>query len=112
MGSSPENAKRMKALVIFASGPGFAKAKAREGWNATADKLSAGYAAKGLDALVGSDKNKGHSVRGATVGLSNSAKWVFGQRDDDPLYARMPDGASVAALHLNEFKLPTLIIIG
>lgn len=110
--SRPENAKRMKALVIFGSGPGFAKAKARETWNKTADKLAEGFASKGLDALVGSDRNKGHSARGAKVGLANAAKFVFGQRDDDPLYSRMPDGASVAALHLHELRLPVLIIIG
>merc|ERR1712217_260665 len=46
------------------------------------------------------------------VGLANSAKNVFGQRDHDPLYARLPNGASVAATHLHELKLPTLIIIG
>mmetsp|Transcript_115608 Transcript_115608/g.338169 ORF Transcript_115608/g.338169 Transcript_115608/m.338169 type:complete len:276 (-) Transcript_115608:70-897(-) len=110
--SNPLYAKRMKALVIFGSGPGFSKAKAREGWNKNADKLASGYASKGLEALVGSDRLKGHSEQGARVGLAHSAKNVFGQRDYDPLYARMPDGASVAATHLQELQLPVLIIIG
>mmetsp|Transcript_69871 Transcript_69871/g.149576 ORF Transcript_69871/g.149576 Transcript_69871/m.149576 type:complete len:276 (-) Transcript_69871:129-956(-) len=110
--SSSEHAKRMKALVIFGSGPGFSKAKAREGWNKNADKLAAGYAEKGLEALVGSDRDKGHTAFGAKVGLAHAAKNVFGQRDYDPLYARLPDGASVAATHLNELRLPVLIIIG
>lgn len=110
--SSPEYAKRMKALVIFGSGPGFAKAAAREGWNKNADKLAGNYAAKGLDALVGSDRDKEHTAHGAKVGLAHAARNVFGQRDSDPLYARMPDGASVAALHLGELRLPVLIIIG
>lgn len=100
------------ALIIFGSGPGFAKAKAREGWNANADKLASKYASKGLDALIGSDRNKGHTDHGARVGLAHSAKNVFGQRDYDPLYVRMQDGASVAALHLSDLKLPVLIIIG
>mmetsp|Transcript_42482 Transcript_42482/g.98439 ORF Transcript_42482/g.98439 Transcript_42482/m.98439 type:complete len:274 (+) Transcript_42482:47-868(+) len=110
--SSPGHARRMKALVIFGSGPGFAKAKAREGWNKNADKLAETYAAKGLDALVGSDRDKGHTAEGARVGLAHSAKNVFGQRDYDALYARMPDGASVAATRLQDFSLPVLIIIG
>jgi len=110
--SSPENAARMRALVVFGSGPGFAKAQARESWNRNADKISAGYAAKGLDALVGSDRDKGHTAQGARVGLSHAARNVFGQRDTDPLYARMPDGASVAATHLHELRLPVLVIIG
>lgn len=110
--SSPENAKRMKALIIFGSGPGFAKASAREGWNKNADKMAANYAAKGLEALVGSDRTKGHNDHGVRVGLANAAKNVNGQRDDDPLYMRMADGASVVALHLQELTLPTLIIIG
>lgn len=110
--SSPEYARRMKAFIIFGSGPGFSKAKAREGWNKNADKLSAGYAEKGLDALVGSDRSKGHTADGARIGLAHAAKNVFGQRDSDPLYARLPDGASVAATHLHELRLPVLIIIG
>uniref|UniRef100_A0A7S1S676 AB hydrolase-1 domain-containing protein n=1 Tax=Alexandrium catenella TaxID=2925 RepID=A0A7S1S676_ALECA len=110
--SSPQYARRMKALVIFGSGPGFAKAKAREGWNKNADKLAGSYASKGLEALVGSDRDKGHTEHGARVGLAHSAKNVFGQRDYDPLYARMPDGASVAATHLKDLRLPVLIIIG
>jgi len=110
--SSPQYARRMKALVIFGSGPGFAKEKAREGWNKNADKLAASYASKGLEALVGSDREKGHTAHGAKVGLAHSAKNVFGQRDYDPLYSRMPDGASVAATHLQDLRLPVLIIIG
>jgi pimeloyl-ACP methyl ester carboxylesterase len=110
--SSPEYAKRMRALVIFGSGPGFAKAAAREGWNKNADKLSSAYSAKGSDQLVGSDRNVGHTELGARVGLAHAAKNVFGQRDHDPLFARMPEGASVAAARLSELKLPVFIIIG
>merc|ERR1719336_2470400 len=66
--SSPEYAKRMKALIIFGSGPGFAKASAREAWNKNADKLANNYAEKGLDALMGSDREKGHTAHGAKVG--------------------------------------------
>merc|ERR1712113_1341386 len=66
----------------------------------------------GLDALVGSDRDKGHTDRGAKLGLAHSARNVFGQRDNDPLYSRLPDGASVAATHLHELRLPMLIIIG
>lgn len=110
--SSQERARRMKALIIFGSGPGFAKAKAREGWNANADKLSNKYAEGGLNALVGSDREKGHTEHGARVGLRHSAKYVFGQRDQDPLYLALPDGASTAATHLQSFHLPVLILIG
>lgn len=110
--SSPDRAWRVKALIVFGSGPGFAKAKAREGWNANADKLAKGYADKGIGALVGSDKDKGHTEHGARVGLKHSAKNVFGQRDQDPLYLALPNGASAAATSLNSFQLPVLIIIG
>jgi len=109
--SCPENARRMRALIVFASGPGFAKAKAREGWNNTSDKMAAEFATKGI--LANSyDRFKGHSAHGVKIGLAHSAKYVYGHRDDDPLFMRMRDGASVVALHLDELKLPTLILIG
>ena len=107
--SDPKYAAYMKALVIYGSGPGFSKPEARVGWNKNADKLSSDYATKGLEALVGSDREKGHRT---AIGLVHSAKNVFGQRDDDPLYARMPHGAYVAAKSLDKLLLPTLIIIG
>ena len=61
---------------------------------------------------MGSDRNKGHTERGARVGLAHSARRVFGQRDEDPLYSRMPEGASVVAARLGDLKLPVLIVIG
>merc|ERR1712146_232383 len=41
--SSPENARRVKALVIFGSGPGFAKPGPRQAWNKKADELADSY---------------------------------------------------------------------
>lgn len=110
--SGPEYAKRMKALIIVGSGPGFAKAKAREGWNQTADKISKNYADKGLEAKGIDDNLAGHTERGVRIGLAHSAKYVFGQRDNDPLFVKMPEGASVVSLRLKDLKLPVLLIIG
>ena len=109
--SSAENAARVRAFVIFASGPGYTKDKGRINWNANADKLSDGYREKGLEALVGSDRTKGHTT---TVGLVHAAKRVMAQRDDDPLFVSLKDmnGVFAAATHLHKLCVPALIIIG
>ena len=109
--SSAENAARVRAFVIFASGPGYTKDKGRISWNANADKLSDGYREKGLEALVGSDRTKGHTT---TVGLVHAAKRVMAQREDDPLFVRLKDmgGVFAAATHLHKLCVPALIIIG
>ena len=99
----------VKAFIFFGTGPGFSKAKGRVGWNKQAEDLGAGYETKGLDALVGSDKTKGHRT---AVGLMHSARKVFAQLDDDPLFVKFEEGASVAALSLSKLAPPSVVIIG
>jgi len=55
-----EYAAYVKALVLFATGPGFQKDEARAAWNKQAEKMANAFETKGLEALVGSDKSKGH----------------------------------------------------
>lgn len=110
--SNQDNARRVKALVIFGSGPGFAKQEARDAWNQKAEELAEGFAAKGVEALVGSDRKKGHSEAGARVGLANSARHVNAQRESDPLFAKFPEGASVVLKRLPEIRVPMLVVIG
>lgn len=110
--TSAEGSRRVKALVLIGAGPGFAKAEARQRWNQTAEKLAKGYAAKGFEALVGSDRSKGHSERGAKVGLAHAAKNVFGHRDDDPLFVRCPEGPAVVVRRLPTVSVPVLLAIG
>merc|ERR1712061_453035 len=64
------------------------------------------------EALVGSDRNKGHTDTGARIGLANSARNVYGQRDTDPLFAKMPEGPSVVMKRLPEILVPMLVVIG
>lgn len=99
----------VRAFVFFGTGPGFSKAKAREGWNQMAGKTGDGYEKKGLEALIGSDKTKGHTT---AVGLMHSARQVLAQHDNDPLFLKLADGASAAALNLDKMTGPSLVIIG
>eukprot|EP00931_Biecheleriopsis_adriatica_P107362 TRINITY_DN81709_c0_g1_i1.p1 TRINITY_DN81709_c0_g1~~TRINITY_DN81709_c0_g1_i1.p1 ORF type:complete len:275 (-),score=56.35 TRINITY_DN81709_c0_g1_i1:35-859(-) len=109
---SPQHAARVRALVLVSAGPGFVKAEAREQWNMRAQAMGANFEAKGLEALVGSDRSKGHSEQGARVGLAHAARRVYAQLDDDPLLTTMPGKAGVVATNLHLLKLPVLIIVG
>lgn len=109
---SAQHAQRMKALVVVSAGPGFGKAEAREKWNQRAAAMAADFGAKGLEALVGSDRNKGHTDEGARIGLAHSARRVFAQLDDDPLLSTLPNRAGVVITHLPQLKSPMLIVVG
>jgi pimeloyl-ACP methyl ester carboxylesterase len=99
----------VQAFIFFGTGPGFSKPKGRIGWNEGAEKLGLKYETKGLDGLVGSDKTKGHRT---AVGLMHSARKIFAQLDNDPLFVKFEQGASVAATSLKELTPLSLVLIG
>merc|ERR1719231_218610 len=72
-------------------------------------ELGMKYETQGLDGLVGSDKTKGHTT---AVGLMHAARKNYAQLDDDPLFVKFEDGASVAAKNLHKLTRPALVIIG
>jgi pimeloyl-ACP methyl ester carboxylesterase len=97
------------ALVLYGTGPGFRSDKGRLKWNATAEKIAAKYDRQGLDALVGSDRTKGHT---SAAGLAAACRGNFAQRDDDP-YAMARGGPNFLAREgLAQIAQPTVILIG
>eukprot|EP01065_Artemidia_motanka_P024359 TRINITY_DN2901_c0_g1_i1.p1 TRINITY_DN2901_c0_g1~~TRINITY_DN2901_c0_g1_i1.p1 ORF type:complete len:298 (+),score=100.82 TRINITY_DN2901_c0_g1_i1:68-895(+) len=99
----------VRALVLCSSGPGFAKDKARLGWNERAEQMAARYDEKGLDGLVGADKKRGHR---SAKGLALAARGFNAQRSDDPVYQRFSDGPFVVAKTLGSISVPTLVVLG
>ena len=67
--------------------------------NVGAEELGQKYETEGLSALVGSDKSKGHTT---AVGLMHAARKNYAQLDDDALFMKFEDGASVAAKNLDK----------
>merc|ERR1712216_248010 len=104
-----KNEAYVKGFVLYATGPGFAKEKPWQKWNEDAVKQANGYKEKGLDALLGSDKTKGHR---SAKGLELSCRGCLAQHASDPLYKTLADGPLHLASHLDEIKVPSRIICG
>jgi pimeloyl-ACP methyl ester carboxylesterase len=94
--SHPE---RVRALMLFDTGPGFKKDDAREKWNATAYKRAADFDARGLAALNSSDEVKLTRHRDAS-GLAGAARGMLAQQSDRVIQS------------LGSVKVPTLVLVG
>ncbi len=94
--SHPE---RVRALMLFDTGPGFKKDEARARWNETANARAAKFDAEGLKALNQSDEVKLTKHRDAT-GLAGSARGMLAQRNDRVIQS------------LENIKVPTLVLVG
>jgi len=94
--SHPE---RVRALMLFDTGPGFKKDEARAKWNDTAHKRAADFDARGLSALNTSDEVRLTRHRDAT-GLAGSARGMLAQKNDRVIQS------------LESVKVPTLVLVG
>ncbi len=94
--SHPE---RVRALMLFDTGPGFKKDEARAKWNETAHARAARFDAEGLKALNQSDEVKLTRHRDAT-GLAGSARGMLAQKDDRVIQS------------LDKIKVPALVLVG
>ena len=94
--SHPE---RVRALMLFDTGPGFKRDEARAKWNETANARAAKFDAEGLGALNSSDEVKLTRHRDAT-GLARSARGMLAQQNDRVIQS------------LESIKVPTLVLVG
>ncbi len=94
--SHPE---RVRALMLFDTGPGFKKDEARAKWNATAHQRAARLDAEGLAALNSSDEVKLTRHRDAT-GLAGAARGMLAQDNDRVIQS------------LDKVPVPTLVLVG
>jgi pimeloyl-ACP methyl ester carboxylesterase len=90
---------RVRALMLFDTGPGFKKDEARLKWNETANKRAADFDARGLTALNSSDEVKLTRHRDAT-GLAGAARGMLAQQNDRVIQS------------LDKIAVPTLVLVG
>ncbi|MGE0682307.1 MAG: alpha/beta fold hydrolase, partial [Candidatus Binatia bacterium] len=90
---------RVKALMLFDTGPGYKKDEARVGWNKRAEAMAKNFTEKGLDALGRSAEMLACTHRSAQ-GLAFAARGMLAQRD-----ARVINS-------LESIKVPTLVLVG
>ena len=76
-----------------------------------ASKIAKSYETKGLDALVGSDKTKGHR---SSEGLRGACLGSYTQREEDPLALEFAElgGQLALARNLKMIEQPTAVMIG
>ena len=94
--SHPE---RVRALMLFDTGPGFKKDEARAKWNATAHERAARFDKEGLSALNASDEVTLTRHRDAT-GLAGAARGMLAQQNDRVIQS------------LDKVAVPTLVLVG
>jgi pimeloyl-ACP methyl ester carboxylesterase len=90
---------RVRALMLFDTGPGFKKDEARAKWNETAHARAARFDAEGLAALNQSDEVRLTRHRDAT-GLAGAARGMLAQQNDRVIRS------------LEGIKVPTLVLVG
>ncbi len=91
--------KRVTALMLFDTGPGYRKDDGRAGWNKRAEATAREYEIKGLAALGRSAEVLTSHHRSAQ-GLAHAARGMLAQRD-----ARVISS-------LDSIKVPTLVLAG
>lgn len=91
--------ERVRALMLFDTGPGYKKDEARAGWNKRAEAMAKNFAEKGLAALGRSAEVLACTHRSAQ-GLAFAARGMLAQRD-----ARVINS-------LGSIKVPTLVLVG
>lgn len=92
---------RVRALMLFDTGPGYKNAEARNAWNERAEQWASTLEAEGLDALVsmGSDEMRKDWHR-SPQGLARAARGMLSQFDSRVI-------ESLAGI-----RVPTLVLVG
>jgi len=94
-----EHPERVRALMLFNTGPGFKKEAPRENWNEMARKRADQLDARGLEALGSGAELLGNNHHSAQ-GLANAGRVMLAQRD-----ARVIDS-------LPGIDVPSLVLVG
>jgi pimeloyl-ACP methyl ester carboxylesterase len=91
--------ERVRALMLFDTGPGYKNPKARDAWNRGAERMAREFEAHGLAALAGGAEVRISTHRSAE-GLARAARGTLTQFD------------SQVAESLGEIRVPTLVLAG
>jgi pimeloyl-ACP methyl ester carboxylesterase len=91
--------ERVRALMLFDTGPGYKNPKGREGWNETAFARAKAFEERGLEALGGSAEVRVAQHRSAE-GLAKAARGMLAQFDSRVIES------------LEHIQVPTLVLVG
>jgi pimeloyl-ACP methyl ester carboxylesterase len=92
--------ERVRALLLFDTGPGFKNDEARAVWNQRALETASNFETEGLACLQSKSRERAMSTHRSAQGLALAARGMLAQRD-----ARVMTS-------LPNIKVPTLIIVG
>ena len=92
--------ERVRALLLFDTGPGFKNDEARAAWNKRAAETANTFETAGLASLRSRSREMAMSTHRSSAGLARAARGMLAQRDDRVIKS-LPD-----------IKVPTLIIVG
>lgn len=92
--------KRVKALLIIDTGPGYKNDEARAGWNATSLKTAERYERDGLSVLAGGSAERRTAQHTSARGLALAARGMLTQRDPGVITS-LPD-----------IKVPSIVVVG
>jgi pimeloyl-ACP methyl ester carboxylesterase len=94
-----DHRERVRALMLFDTGPGFRNADARRAWNERALQRARDLEARGFAALGQSDEVRTSKHRSAR-GLAGAARGMLAQADDRIIAS------------LDEIAVPSLVLVG
>lgn len=92
--------QRVRALLLFDTGPGFKNDEARAAWNQRAEETARTFETHGLASLQSKGREMAMSQHRSAAGLARAARGMLSQRD-----ARVMKS-------LPHIQVPTLIIVG
>ena len=92
--------ERVRALMLFDTGPGYRNAEARAGWNRVAEQRARALEEKGLDALRAGGDEVRVSMHHSAAGLAHAARGMLAQTDSRVIEA------------LPAIAVPTLVLVG
>ena len=91
---------RVRALMLFDTGPGYRNPEARAGWNRMAEQRAKLLEEKGLDALRNGGDEVRVSLHHSASGLAHAARGMLAQFDSSVIEA------------LPSIDVPTLVLVG
>jgi pimeloyl-ACP methyl ester carboxylesterase len=92
--------QRVRALLLFDTGPGFKNDDARAAWNKRAMETARTFETDGLASLKSRSREMAMSTHRSAAGLAHAARGMLAQRDALVIHS------------LPNIKVPTLIIVG
>jgi pimeloyl-ACP methyl ester carboxylesterase len=95
-----QHPERVRALVLFGSGPGYRDAEARQGWNDMAERFAQSVSKRGLEILQKASAEVSGASHRSPAALAHAARGMLAQKDSSVMDT------------ITEIDVPTLVLIG